>query len=147
MGKRGPKPKHHLPEGTITRKGYHRIFRGGRLVMAHRWVWEQRHGPIPDGMQVHHANGDKLDNRIENLELLSPLEHKREHSGCEFRDGEWWKRCTKCGESKHLNSEFYWRRGHPHSRCKPCVIRQSVECKQRRRLREVREAQQVADTA
>ena len=37
----------------------------------HRVVWTQHHGAIPKGMQIHHRNSNKLDNRIENLELVT----------------------------------------------------------------------------
>ena len=39
--------------------------------LEHRAVWIEVNGEIPSGMQVHHRNGNKLDNRIENLELVS----------------------------------------------------------------------------
>lgn len=49
---------------------------------AHRVIWEMFNGPIPEGMEVDHIKeiretGGIADNRIENLQLLSPAENKR----------------------------------------------------------------------
>ena len=41
----------------------------------HRVVWAATHGPIPMDFHVHHQNGDRTDNRLENLELLSRHAH------------------------------------------------------------------------
>lgn len=45
----------------------------------HRVVWERANGPVPDGMQLHHRNGDRADNRLENLEVLTTKAHGAEH--------------------------------------------------------------------
>jgi len=47
--------------------------------MVHRLVWEETKGAIPDSMLVHHKNGDRLDNRVENLELITRAEHCKLH--------------------------------------------------------------------
>ena len=39
--------------------------------LQHRYVWTQHHGPIAKGTCIHHINGIKTDNRIENLTTVS----------------------------------------------------------------------------
>ncbi len=147
MGKRGPKPKHHLPEGSITRKGYHRIQRNGRIVMAHRWVWEQANGPVPDGHDIHHIDGDKLNNDLGNLALVDRVTHKRLHSGCELRRGVWFKPCSICRQLKPVGREHWYisREGWPlYGRCRPCHIARVVKDKRERKAK-LRAMREVAD--
>lgn len=47
------------------------------VVGAHRLVWAQRNGPIPRGLTINHLNGDKADNRPQNLELATLSEQRR----------------------------------------------------------------------
>lgn len=138
MGRRGQKSTAPGGVGSVSEKGYIRVWdiRQQRLRMQHVVVWEERFGPVPAGVQIHHKNENKLDNRIENLEALTPLEHKREHSGCELRDGEWWKPCKVCGVFKPLDREHWYfaKDGRPaYSWCRPCHVARVVREKQARR--------------
>lgn len=50
---------------------------GKRYQMRlHRAIWLFVHGFIPDGMDLDHINGDRTDNRIANLRLVTPKENK-----------------------------------------------------------------------
>jgi superfamily II helicase len=96
--------------------------------LEHRIVYKQHFGPIPEGFDVHHKNGIRNDNRIENLECLRRGDHRREHSEAYQRSsGEWVKICRVCLETKSL-SEFYQRKKGPTSfltLCKDCTKRET----------------------
>jgi hypothetical protein len=62
-------------------EGYKRIKIDGKLLLEHRYIMEQHLGRKLERKEVvHHINGDKEDNRIENLEILSPSAHSLEHA-------------------------------------------------------------------
>jgi hypothetical protein len=110
----------------------------GKLVFMfeHRMVWEAAHGPIPQGHHIHHINGDKLDNRLCNLECLTPAEHNRRHHGFEMRDGVWWKPCTKCKVMMPVEDGFYKSGAGFSSKCKACSNAIRVMHKRRQRERQ-----------
>ena len=71
-GKRG------FPIRRINGGGYVKHYRPEGGKMCHRIIWETYHQmEIPPGMEINHINGIKHDNRIVNLELVTPQENKR----------------------------------------------------------------------
>ncbi len=64
---------------SLTNNGYMRVRINGELVLEHRYVWEKHNGQIPKGYQIHHIDEDKLNNKIENLQLMKNSEHQKLH--------------------------------------------------------------------
>lgn len=53
--------------------------RSKNLLLSH-YIWAKHHGPVPKGHGIHYKNGDRNDNRIENLELLTIAEISSKYS-------------------------------------------------------------------
>lgn len=57
--------------------GYGYVSVKGRDHLAHRYQYEQSHGPIPDGLQLDHLCRQRLCVNPEHLEPVTPLENMR----------------------------------------------------------------------
>jgi len=66
-------------------------------------IWEEHFGPIPPNHVVHHKDGNKLNNSINNLELMSKKQHQQHHAG-EISRGKLASEKTYCpkGELHHM---------------------------------------------
>ncbi len=62
--------------GAISKAGYRTGGIGAVAYKAHRIAWKMATGKDPDG-EIDHINGDRSDNRIENLRVVSTLENTR----------------------------------------------------------------------
>ena len=83
----GRRVKEKILKPLITRKGYYRVAlcknSKVRFYSVHRLVWLAFNGAIPENMQVNHINEIKTDNRLSNLNLMTPKENIHWGTGIE----------------------------------------------------------------
>ena len=46
-----------------------------KTFSVHRLVWSAFNGPIPEGMQINHLDENTLNNKLDNLNLMTPKEN------------------------------------------------------------------------
>lgn len=68
-------PANRILAEDQVKGGYLRVKMRSRRWLVHRAVVTAFIGEIPPGLEVNHKNGDKTDNRIDNLEVLTPSEN------------------------------------------------------------------------
>lgn len=109
--------------GFIRSDGYRELSVRGRKVLEHRYVMEQHLGRrLTRWESVHHKDGNKTNNDLGNLEVLSLREHTIKHGSPRTATH---KCCVGCGQMKPRTEFYPYRHGgrDPHvSRCKPCNL-------------------------
>ncbi len=100
-GKRGD--QHHLFCGGVTDgKGYRLVLKpdwftgrkGSKYVFEHQAVFCKAVGltELPKGFAIHHIDEDPMNNRIENLALVTFAGHRRLHSASPWRKLSPWEK-------------------------------------------------------
>lgn len=98
---------------------YKQTKKAGRRMDEHRFLMEQHLGRKLSRFEfVHHINGDKKDNRLENLKVVTPKEHAKEHGQwkypktktCEWCGKEFEPHPTKRGIAKTCSKECRYKR-------------------------------------
>tara|TARA_R100000951_G_scaffold90032_1_gene78150 strand:- start:4650 stop:5132 length:483 start_codon:yes stop_codon:yes gene_type:complete len=98
---------------NVNSNGYRVVWISGVLYKAHRICWKLYHGGCPSD-QIDHINGDRGDNRIENLRVVTHQENcknQKQHSDStsgvtgvswKNRDRRWVAQIRVEGKNKHL---------------------------------------------
>lgn len=129
-------------------------------VPLHQLVMETKIGRFLDtrSEHVHHIDENPSNNDHENLQLVSPMEHRRIHAGWRLVEGEWLKPCAGCDQLLLVEANFH-RRGKTsyQNLCRSCdrvrlaPIRQSETYKAKMRAyaarRRISERRQLKEAA
>jgi len=98
--------------GTVSTHGYEmvslRLNNKSCPFLTHRLIWEHCNGDIPEGLCVDHIDGNKLNNRISNLQLLSRSANTKKAYTDGKREGKRQNAISVIAESleTHEKSEF-----------------------------------------
>ena len=139
LNSRGPISNSPTGYGTVTANGYLKVYDYDKrcYVLEHVKIYEEAFGKVRKGYEIHHIDGNKLNNSLDNLTVVTRLEHKRLHGGCtQDGNGTWHKPCKKCGAVLPVTTKYYYFKSNsnrPYSWCKDCTIKYNSESRRIRK--------------
>lgn len=78
---------------TVNKDGYYQLRINNKMYTQHRLAWLYVYGEFPDG-DIDHVNHNRMDNRIENLRVVSRAENnrniKKRGNNTSGTNGVWW---------------------------------------------------------
>lgn len=63
--------------GTAAHHGYRAVMVDGKKHYVHRVIWEMHRGSIPNDRCIDHIDGNRSNNKLENLRLVTLSENQR----------------------------------------------------------------------
>jgi hypothetical protein len=101
----------------VNNNGYMFTVCKRNTIYLHRLIWVLSNGPIPNGMEIDHINGNPSDNRIENLRLCNRSQNcqnvKRRKDNLSGAKGVFfdsfsktWRGCVSFKKKKHYTQRF-----------------------------------------
>ncbi|MES2211457.1 MAG: HNH endonuclease signature motif containing protein [Chloroflexota bacterium] len=103
--------------GTVTWRGYGQLYIYGRFQQAHRAVYEEVRGPIPDGLHLDHLCRNRACVRPDHLEPVTAGENLRRGFGASGING----RKTHCINGHEFTTENTVVYPSGTRRCKACA--------------------------
>ena len=100
-------------EGLIHSDGYGVLWPNRKThFQAHRITYEREHGPLPEGMIVHHVCENKLCVNVEHLQAMTVREHSILHRTQEH-GASFWRSKTHCPQGHPYDEQntYQARRG------------------------------------
>lgn len=93
----------------VTRSGYQVVSLctdNVKCYTVQRLMWECFHGPVPDDMDIDHIDGNKLNNSLDNLRLVSKSENQwnqnRKGYSWYARTNKWVAQICVHGKNQHI---------------------------------------------
>ena len=83
--KLGRKNENKMSIGSVTIRTDQQKKKRRWIKMPDGWiefakiVWAEAHGPIPEGMLIHHKDRNTLNDNLDNLQLMDRADHLNEH--------------------------------------------------------------------
>lgn len=65
---------------SFVASGRDYFYNAQKRIYLHRYLWEKANGKIPEGYEIHHKDGDKRNNDLDNLEMLTVTDHRERHN-------------------------------------------------------------------